>query len=113
MDMESAKFVFQIAQFVLTCGVGFYVYMSNKDKVTNVRIDKLEEDLSEKHEDHGERLASLEAGEKNAIKHSDLSHIHNRINEVDTKVSTLSGKLDGVDSNLRLVLKRITERGMP
>lgn len=103
MDIETTKLAFQILQFVITCCVGFYVYMSNKDRVTNQRIDALEEDLDEKIEDHGERLARLERGEKSALTHEDLARIHTRVNETNTKIDELTGEFNGIKPVLRLI----------
>lgn len=99
MDIETAKFAFQIAQFALTCGVGFYVYMSNKDKVTNDRIGSLQEDLDVKLDGHSERIARLETGPT----HADLGDLHERINSVAKGVDTLTGEFHGVRTTLNLI----------
>lgn len=113
MDIETAKFLFQIAQFLLTCGVGFYVYMSNKNTVTNDRITGFQNDVDDRLDQHGERIAKIESGCKFHPSHRDLGDLHIKINAVDGKVSTMSGKMEGIDANLRLILSRITERGLP
>lgn len=112
MDIETAKFLFQIAQFLLTCGVGFYVYMSNKNTVTNDRITLFQDDVDDRLDSHGERISKVESSCRFHPSHQDLGELHSKINAVDRNVSGLSGKMEGVDANLRLILSRITERGM-
>lgn len=99
MDIETAKFLFQIAQFVMLCVVSFYVYMSNKDKVTNDRVSELQDDIQSKHEDHGKRIAKLEEGPT----HDDLGDLHDRITDVGRSVSSLTGELVGIKTTLNLV----------
>lgn len=113
MDIETAKFLFQILQFLLTGGIGIYVYLTAKNRVTNERISVLENDLDTKLDSHGERIASLEASAKGAPTHNDLSAIHEKINKVGGDVREMAGALRGVNDNLQLLLKRITERGLP
>lgn len=111
------------------------IYRTNKSKVNSDRIEKLEtafaekvtsgdtdlgkqiaslkSDMDTKLDAQGKQIARLEERSGAAITHKDLIHIHDRVNVVNDKVSTIDGKLDGVESSLRLILKRITERGMP
>lgn len=99
MDIEAAKFLFQIAQFVMLCVVSFYVYMSNKDKVTNDRVTGLQDDLQAKHEDHSQRIAKLEEGPT----HDDLGKLRASLSEVGNGVSNLAGELVGIKTTLNLV----------
>ena len=97
MSLELAKFLFQVLTFLMTGGIGIYVYLSNKDKVTNDRIGKLEEDLDAKLDGHAERITALETG---SIKHKDLSELHEKINGVSNNVSALTGEFTGVKNLL-------------
>lgn len=121
MDMEVVKFGFQVLQFIATAGVGFYVYMSNKDKVTNDRIDKmqedtnktivkLEDDIDDKLEKQGERIASLEARTGGAPTHNDLSKIHEKINDVAGSMKELKGEFMATNRTLQLIHETMMER---
>lgn len=99
MDLELAKFLFQVLTFLMTGGIGIYVYLSNKDKVTNDRIGKLEEDLDAKMDGHIERIVALETRAQTSVTHNDLAEIHEKINKIGSDISSLSGKFTGV-SNL-------------
>lgn len=105
--MEWIKFGFQVLQFLLWCGTSFYVYTSNKDKVTNDRIGKMEEDLDEKLDGHAERITSLESG---AIRHKDLAALHDKVNSVSGDVKTLTGEFTGV-RNLLMMLNEYMVKG--
>lgn len=94
--MEEMKFGFQVLQFLLTGGIGIYVYLSNKDKVTNDRIGKLEAGLEDKIDGHGERLAKLETHVDGSPTHDHLSEIHEKINQVSKDISALAGEFNGV-----------------
>jgi len=71
MDLELAKFLFQVLTFLMTGGIGVYVYLSNKNKVTNDRIGKLEDDLDAKLDGHIERIVALEAKAESSLTHDD------------------------------------------
>lgn len=107
MDLELAKFLFQVLTFLMTGGIGIYVYLSNKDKVTNDRIGKLEEDLDEKLDGHAERIASLESS---AIRHKDMAELHEKINSVSGDMKTLAGEFTGV-RNLLMMLNEYMVKG--
>lgn len=92
MDIETIKLVVQVGQFVLTSAVGFYVYLVNKDRVTNERISKLENGLDGRLDDHADRIARLEERAKHAPTHDDLGELHEKINSVNEHLKTLSGE---------------------
>lgn len=108
--MEEMKFGFQVLQFLLTGGIGIYVYLSNKDKVTNDRIGKLEDDLDAKMDGHIERIVALETRADTSLTHNDLADIHEKINKIGTDISSLSGEFTGV-SNLLNTLHRYLLNG--
>lgn len=104
------KFGFQVLQFLLTGGIGIYVYMTNKDKVTNDRITDLEKDIDKKSDDHGERIAKLEARVEKAPTHDDLAKLHEKINEVSACVNRLEGEFIGASRTLQLIHETLMER---
>lgn len=123
MDIESAKFLFQIAQFLATLGLAFYVHLTNKDKVTNDRItaletnvntkiQKLDDDVEERLKKHGEDIARLEESEEHGPTHHDLGKLHEKVNSVDRQVGAISGQLAGVESNVRQIMNRVLEKGL-
>jgi len=82
-----------IANFVLTWGVALYMYLTNKNKATNTRIDTLDRDMSASIIDHGNRLTQLESGPT----HEDLAQLHEKSNGVARELSQLSGLVAGMN----------------
>lgn len=107
--IEEIKFGFQILQFLITGAIGVYVYMSNKDKVTNDRIGKLQDDIDNKIDNHGERIAGLEARSKEAPTHNDLSKLYEKVNHVSGCLSELQGEFKGACRTLDLIHETLME----
>jgi hypothetical protein len=96
MDVLWVTFWVQLAQFLMMCGIGFYVYISNKDRVTNGRIGKLEKDLDRKLDGHIERIVAVETRSEAALTSTDLNGIHEKINKIGNDINLLSGEFSGV-----------------
>lgn len=106
------KFGFQVLQFLMTGGVAVYVYLSNRDKVTNDRIGKLEDDIDDKFGTQGERISRIEAISGTAPDHKDIAKVYNSINTLSATVNQLVGENRGQSDTLKLILNQITEKGM-
>jgi len=103
MDVEWMRFGFEVLQFIATGILSAYVYQSNKDKVTNDRIGKLENDLDYKLDGQAERITRLETRAENSPTHDDLGGIHEKINQLSTQVGLLSGEFIGVRNLLNTI----------
>ena len=90
------------ANFCLTWGIGFYAHLIGKNKTLTERMDL-----------HTERLTKLEMSAANAPTHADLAKVYEKLNRVAESNSRMEGQLDGMDATLRLILNRMTEKGMP
>ncbi len=108
--MERWDFALKVLQFLLWAGTSFYVYMSNKDKVTNDRITELEKEIDSKSDDHSERIAKLEARAEKSPTHKDMAEIHEKINQVSACVSRLEGEFTGANRTLQLIHETLMER---
>lgn len=108
MDLELAKFLFQVLTFLMTGGIGIYVYLSNKDKVTNDRIGKLEEDIDTKFDTYGERIAKLETNPN----HADITKVYESVSALAATVNQLVGENRGQSDTLKLILNQIAVKGM-
>lgn len=106
-DVEMLRLGFEIVQFIMTGLVAFYVYISNKDKVTNDKIDTLEEDLDKKLDGYGERISKLEAGPSKG----DISELHKKVNDVSNGVAALRGEFSATSRTLQLIHETLMERG--
>lgn len=112
MDLELAKFLFNVLTFLVAGGTGFYVYLSSKDKVTNDRINTLEEDLKKENKTLSERVAKVEAVSESAPNHADISKVYDSINQLAATVNQLVGENRGQSDTLKLILNQITAKGM-
>lgn len=110
MGMEWLKFGFQVLQFLITGALAVYVYLSNKDKVTNDRIGKLEDDLDGKLDGHGERIKALETRTDQAPTHTDLGKLYEKINEVSGGMKELKGEFTATNRTLQLIHETLMER---
>jgi hypothetical protein len=111
-EQQNLSLYIAVANFALTWGVALYMYLSNKNKATNERIGKLEEDIDGKLDDHGGRIAHLEGLAERAPSHDDLSKLYAAQNETAGDVRQLIGQVGEMNTNLRLLLSRIAEKGM-
>lgn len=122
MDMELAKLGFQIGQFLLTGGLSFYVYMSNKNKVTNDRISTLAGGIDTRLDDHASRIARLEEASKHAPTHADLSSIYTEMKAarqaqsdqtatVREELRQLRGEFVGASKNIDLITEHLLKGG--
>lgn len=112
MNLELAKFLFQVLTFLMTGGIGIYVYLSNKDKVTNDRIGKLEDEIDSNFTNQGERIAKLETASGTAPNHADIAKVYDSLNTLAATVNQLVGENRGQSDTLKLILNQITAKGM-
>lgn len=128
MDIDT-KFIAQISlgitasNFVLTWGLALYMYLANKNKVTNERISsletnmnakiqKLDDDVTEELTEQGNRITSLEGGVEHGPTHHDLGLLHEKINDVDGQFKELRGEVRGVKNLLDTIHQHLM-RGHP
>lgn len=112
MDIPSLALAVSAANFFLNWGIGFYVHLVSKNKVTNDRISKLEGDFDARMDGQGERIARLEAQMRVVPTHDDLGKLYDKVNATANNVASMAGQLNGINENLRLILNRIAEKGL-
>lgn len=113
---------FQVLQFVLMGCIGFYVYMSNKDKVTNDRITQMEQDFNKRLSDiskemdskldrDAERIAKIEAKAEMAPTHQDFGDVHDKINDVAECAKRTEGTVTAIQQQLQLINEHLLRGG--
>ncbi len=112
MEPQTLALTISAANFVLTWGVALYMYLSNKNKATNERIGKLEDDLDIKLDGHADRIAHLEGVTQKAPTHEDLGRLYEKQHETARAVSQMAGEMKGMNETLRLILAQIAQKGM-
>ena len=92
------RIFFDIAQTVAIAALGIWGVASRKNSVTNDKIAKITDTISV----HNERISELE---NKTLHHGDLANLHTKINGVQKEVSTMTGKLVGIENNVKLLIK--------
>ena len=123
METQYISLGIAAANFALTWGVALYMYLSNKNKVTNVRIDELERDVNTKidkldrdvdqrMDEYREKIAKLEEGAEHGPTLHDLGELHEKINKVGNDLSTIRGEMKGAHSTLSLIHEHLMKGGI-
>lgn len=116
MDLELIKTALMVINMLGTFGIGVWLYLEKRNDKTNARIGRVEDDLGELRATqcalHSRQLARLEEGAEHGPTRHDLGQLHEKVNAVRDDVSTLRGRLEGIDTNVRMILARITEKGL-
>ncbi|ANQ83688.1 hypothetical protein dqs_0612 [Azoarcus olearius] len=110
MIATDLAFYLDIAQKAVTFGIAVWLYLEKKRDTTHARIDALERSHDERLDDHARRIATVEA--RSGPTHADLGDMHEKINQVANTSSRMEGEIKGLGDTVRLILSRITERGM-
>lgn len=120
MDSIDLKTIAVIVNAIGNLAIGAWLYMDRKNDRTNVRIDEiggrvkaLDSHIAEKLEAQSGRISHLEAHAEESPTHDDLGSLYDKVHSVDNKVSAQGGKIDSIESTVRMILSRITEKGMP
>ena len=111
MDNETMRLAFDALQFLLWGGTSFYVYISNKNRVTNDRITTLEGDIDTRLEGQSVRVAHLEEAIKHAPTHDDLAGLHDRVTKIGRNIDLLSGKFEGAKHVLDVIHHHLMNGG--
>jgi len=112
METQDIALAISAANFMLTWGVAFYMYIANKNKVTNERINELQADMDGWKDEHADRIARLETRLQGAPNHAHLEGLHEKVNSVRSDVSSIAGRLDGIDASLRQLTNIILQKGL-
>jgi hypothetical protein len=98
MDQDNIKMFIDIGQFLITGGIGVWLYIDRKNDRTNVRIDDLEDELDKRLDDHAKRLATIEANQKNAVTHSDLNRLGTEVASTKALLQSVKEQLDRIQN---------------
>jgi hypothetical protein len=105
MDFDAWRLGWDIAQFAVTAAVGFYVYISNRQRVTQERLVKLEREVDGRLDNHAERITKLEGHVEYLPTHGDLQGIRDSL---AAQNALISGMAEGVHA-LRKSVDRIND----
>ena len=130
MSREDIILAIAIANFALTWGVALYMYLSNKNKATNERINTLEADVETKLTSHtlseekkfdgitsaltetAQRIRHLETSVELAPTHHDLANVYESQKKSDEKLNKLIGENESQSAILRMIQAEIMKKGL-
>ncbi|MEF8769400.1 hypothetical protein [Candidatus Accumulibacter contiguus] len=110
MDTESIKFAITLAQFVMLIALAAYTYLGDQNKATTARVSTLETDLTDKYEEHGERISKLEVSVDGQLTHKDLAELYDSINKLAATVNQLVGETKLQSDCLRMMIHNMVNR---
>lgn len=99
VDYSAMRFWFDIGQYVVTIGIGVYVWLGNRLNAKNEEVKRVKKDVIT----IKERVTKLETDMVHTLSHEDLGAVYERINDVAEEVAELSGKMDGVKGGLDMI----------
>jgi len=115
---------FQVINAIATAGVWLYVRHGDRNKQVDDRFETMQAaqtkgmadiraDFDRRMDIQDKEVARLSGLIDRAPTHEDLGRLYNKVNETARNVSEQGGQLKGISDTVRLILARITERGMP
>ncbi|MDR1350724.1 MAG: hypothetical protein LBJ59_08140 [Zoogloeaceae bacterium] len=84
------------------------MYLEKRSNKTNERIDE----LAMRVEELDKSLRAVKADTGGHLRHTDLSGLYERMNEVDGKLNQMIGEFRAHGDMLRLLMRKITEKGL-
>lgn len=112
MDLEIFKAIFMVINAAISGGAWLYIYLINRNRVTNERIAKLQDDVDTRLDNHADRMARLESDIIHAPNHGHLGSVYDRVGAIDQRLARLEGEFKAQGDTLRLILNQITQKGM-
>lgn len=130
MSREDIALAIAVANFALTWGVALYMYLANKNKATNERINALETDVDTKLANHtkaeekkfdgittalseySQRIQHLETAAELAPTHHDLAKVYESQKKSDEKLNKLIGENESQSAILRVIQAEIMKKGL-
>ncbi len=109
LEMIDMRFWLQAINMIGTFAIGVWLYLEKRSDKTNDRVTDLAKSVEKLDKD----VSVLQASQKDAPSHGDLGKVYESINGLAATVNQLVGENRGQSDTLRLILNRITEKGMP
>lgn len=104
------KLVLEIVQFALYCILGIWLWITNKNKVTNSRISDFQKDVDERFDDQNTRLVTVETKLQNANTPERIGKVHKRLDDLQQSVATQAGEMKGMNKTLDLIHQSLLEK---
>jgi regulatory protein YycI of two-component signal transduction system YycFG len=108
--------------FLMDFGLAVFVSISNRSKAANDELKKMKDELeseikaskksiSDRLEQHGERLARIESDIENSIGDDDIKAVHRRVDELSASSNEMKGQLSMIIDGLKDIQKLMLSGG--
>jgi hypothetical protein len=112
VQTDQITLLFNALQFLLTGGIGFYVYLSNKNRVTNERVSNMkdsidarlvsmESDIDTKLDNHSARITGVETTVRHLPTTRDIAELRTMVADVSGKLSGVTAEVSGIHHLLK------------
>lgn len=105
---DTLRIGLQAVNLLGTAAIGVWMYLERRNDKTNDRVTELVARVETIDRD----VAALKQTAQAAPSHADLAKVYDSINTLAGTVNQLVGENRGQTDTLRLILNRITEKGM-
>ena len=97
--------ILKFAQFGLTIVLGIYMWITNRDKVTNSRITTFQEKVDTRLDEKNIRITRLEE-KVNGLEpvSGSIGKVHHRLDQLQQSVAKQTGELEGVHKTMNSTL---------
>lgn len=103
IDYGALDFWWKVAITLLNLAIGLYLFWERHNDAGKRRIDSMERDMDTRLDNHGARLAKIEAKIDDMPSHDDIGHVHDRITGVGENVKLMTGEMTGIKTLLHTI----------
>ena len=100
MDYKELSFWFEVARWLITVLLGFFVWITSRQSAARAVTDE-----------HARWLISLEAKAAMMPDHDDLSRMYERINTASKEMAAVKGELRQMNNTLKLINSYLINKG--
>ena len=103
------KLILEFVQFILYCVLGIWLWITNKNKVTNSRISEFQKDVDSRFDNQNTRLVKVESQMENANTPERIGKVHKRLDALQQTVASQAGEMKGMNKTLDLIHQSLLE----
>ncbi len=111
IDYTAWRFWFDFFQVAGTLGIAIYVWLINKHKATNSRIDRVEGEFDERLDKIADRVTVTELEIKHMPSRDDINRLNSRIEELHGDLHEIAGGVTGLRRAVDLMNEFLINQG--
>lgn len=99
-DYNALDFWWKVFITIANLGVWLYMYLLNRNRVTNERINRMEVGMTDTIGAHSDRLSRLEKDVSHSPTHDDLGKLYERMNDLEHR---LGDRIENVNGAIKRI----------